>query len=123
MKILKFGGTSLGSAQRIKNAVLLIDERSSNVVVLSAMSGITNALSDIYTDLIGGSFQEAKRKLEAINNHFNETAYQLFDENEYLNEALVLIKREIKNIADKLDLIKLKEIQSYGELITSSLFS
>ena len=46
MKVLKFGGTSVGSAQRIKGvAKLITGER--NIVVLSAMSGTTNSLVEI----------------------------------------------------------------------------
>ena len=49
MKVLKFGGTSVGSAQRIKDVVELITKRGKNIVVLSAMSGTTNTVS--YTHL------------------------------------------------------------------------
>lgn len=46
MKVLKFGGTSVGSAQRMKGvAKLITGER--NIVVLSAMSGTTNSLVEI----------------------------------------------------------------------------
>ena len=44
MKVLKFGGTSVGSAQRIKNLASLIGDGEQKIVVLSAMSGTTNAL-------------------------------------------------------------------------------
>ena len=44
MKVMKFGGTSVGSAQRMKDVVNLIRERGKNIVVLSAMSGTTNTL-------------------------------------------------------------------------------
>jgi aspartate kinase len=123
MKILKFGGTSLGSAQRIKNAALLVDEKSSNLVVLSAMSGITNTLSDVYSDILSGNFSKAHIKIDHINNHFNETAYQLFEENEFLNLALKEISAAIDVIATKKETIRLKELLSFGEIITSHLFS
>lgn len=45
MKVLKFGGTSVGSAQRMKNVVSLITAtKAPQFVVLSAMSGTTNKL-------------------------------------------------------------------------------
>ncbi len=48
MKVLKFGGTSVGSAERIKNVAKLITEDGQRkVVVLSAMSGTTNTLLEI----------------------------------------------------------------------------
>lgn len=123
MKILKFGGTSLGSAQRIKNAALLVDESFSTLVVLSAMSGITNALSDLYLNLSNGNFKGADLQLDTISNHFNETSYQLFEENEFLNIALKEVKNSIQEIKDKRDRIKLVELLPYGELISSRLFS
>lgn len=48
MKVLKFGGTSVGSAERIKNvAKLITEDGQSKIVVLSAMSGTTNTLLEI----------------------------------------------------------------------------
>lgn len=47
MKVLKFGGTSLGSSQRMKNVAQLIRKGEKKIVVLSAMSGTTNTLIDI----------------------------------------------------------------------------
>ncbi len=48
MKVLKFGGTSVGSAERIKNvASLVLEDGQSKIVVLSAMSGTTNTLLEI----------------------------------------------------------------------------
>ena len=44
MKVLKFGGTSVGSADRIRNVADLITGRGQNIVVLSAMAGTTNTL-------------------------------------------------------------------------------
>ena len=44
MKVLKFGGTSVGSPERMRHVAELALERGRNIVVLSAMSGTTNAL-------------------------------------------------------------------------------
>ena len=44
MKVLKFGGTSVGSAERMQNVVRLISDGDPKIVVLSAMSGTTNSL-------------------------------------------------------------------------------
>ena len=49
MKILKFGGTSVGSAPRMKDvANLVLEDGQVKIVVLSAMSGTTNSLVEIY---------------------------------------------------------------------------
>ena len=47
MKVMKFGGTSVGSPQRMKEVAKLIHNGEQNFVVLSAMSGTTNALVEI----------------------------------------------------------------------------
>ena len=47
MKVLKFGGTSVGSADRIRAVAGLIDNGEPQIVVLSAMSGTTNTLVEI----------------------------------------------------------------------------
>jgi aspartate kinase len=123
MKILKFGGTSLASAQRIKNAAHLIDGDSNNLVVLSAMSGITNTLSDIYFDLLNGKSEKALDQISKINLHFNETAYQLFEKNDYLQIALEEINSSFIEIKAFNETTRIKELLSYGEIITTRLFS
>ena len=47
MKVLKFGGTSVGSAQRMQHVANLICDGSQKIVVLSAMSGTTSTLVEI----------------------------------------------------------------------------
>ena len=44
MKVLKFGGTSVGSAQRMKEVAKLITDGERKIVVLTAMSGTTNKI-------------------------------------------------------------------------------
>ena len=60
MKVLKFGGTSVGTAERIKNVARLIVGRGRNIVVLSAMSGTTNSLVEIADYLYRGNISGAK---------------------------------------------------------------
>ena len=43
MKVLKFGGTSVGSAQCMKDVAKLICDGNRKIVVLSAMAGTTNS--------------------------------------------------------------------------------
>ena len=66
MKVLKFGGTSVGSARRMKNIVSIISGGEPKIVVLSAMAGTTNSLVDItpvsYTHLVSASIHTMKRK-------------------------------------------------------------
>ncbi len=65
MKILKFGGTSVGSPQRMKEVCHLVTDGERKIVVLSAMSGTTNSLVEI-ADYI------KKRNPEAANSVINK---------------------------------------------------
>ncbi|KAA6337247.1 aspartate kinase, partial [termite gut metagenome] len=47
MKVLKFGGTSVGSARRMREVAKLITDGEGKIVVFSAMSGTTNTLIEI----------------------------------------------------------------------------
>ena len=62
MKILKFGGTSVGSANRIKKLVPLVKQNQSKIVVLSAISGTTNQLG-LYSELIRPALYQASHKI------------------------------------------------------------
>ena len=44
---MKFGGTSVGSPQRMKEVARLVEQNDRSIVVLSAMSGTTNTLVEI----------------------------------------------------------------------------
>ena len=56
MKVLKFGGTSVGTPQRMKEVSRLVTEDGQQkLVVLSAMSGTTNSLVEIAQYLYGGN--------------------------------------------------------------------
>ncbi len=62
MKVLKFGGTSVGSPDAIKNVLEIVKSKSNDdqlVVVVSAFSGVTNQLSELPTKALEG-FEEAE---------------------------------------------------------------
>ena len=55
MKVLKFGGTSVGKPERMHQVAQLINkEKERKIVVLSALSGTTNALVSISDALSKG---------------------------------------------------------------------
>lgn len=66
MKVLKFGGTSVGSPERIRNVASLIMPGNRNVVVLSAMSGTTNSLVEIAEYLYKGNIPGAQETLNGL---------------------------------------------------------
>ncbi len=63
MKVMKFGGTSVGSAERMKNVARLVAEAGRNMVVLSAMSGTTNTLVEFSDYMYNGNTEGARDTL------------------------------------------------------------
>src|SRR5574343_428876 len=70
MKILKYGGTSVGSAERIQALVKLVVNNEPKIVVLSAMSGTTNSLVEI-SEALYKKEEFLKKAGDLITNHFN----------------------------------------------------
>jgi aspartate kinase len=65
MKVLKFGGTSVGSPENMRTVMKIITDGEQKMVVLSAMSGTTNSLVEISNLLTG---KQPEKALEAITN-------------------------------------------------------
>ncbi|HUW92455.1 MAG TPA: aspartate kinase [Bacteroidales bacterium] len=78
MKIYKFGGTSVGSAERFRALVPLINDDKQKIVVLSAMAGTTNALVEMSELFSAGNMKEAIRKCEALRRNYHDVAEELF---------------------------------------------
>jgi aspartate kinase len=78
MNVLKFGGTSVGSAQRIKNVASLVSSRGKNVIVLSAMSGTTNTLVEICDYLYKKNQAGARDVINALEAKYKGVIAELF---------------------------------------------
>jgi aspartate kinase len=72
MKIMKFGGTSVGKPERMHAVAELITKDSeSKIVVLSALSGTTNALVSIGDALAAGDRNQAKKNIDTLEAHYH----------------------------------------------------
>lgn len=125
---MKFGGTSVGSPQRIKNVASLIEkEQGKRFVVLSAMSGTTNSLVDIYTTLKNGDKNKAVSLTEALRKKYDKVIKELFVNPEYINKAVKTVSDIFNDILDLCDKgfseQVAKEIISKGELISTNLMN
>lgn len=78
MKVMKFGGTSVGSPERIRHVADLICDGSRNVVVLSAMSGTTNSLVEISEYLYKGNVPGAQETINALEAKYAAVVAELF---------------------------------------------
>ncbi|WP_448520082.1 aspartate kinase [Rhodoflexus sp.] len=91
MKVLKFGGTSVGSAQRMQNLEKLINTPERKIVVLSAMSGTTNALIKISEALFAKNYQDAHRKIDELEAKYHAVVAELYTTEAGKNKGTRLI--------------------------------
>ena len=71
MKIMKFGGTSVGRPERMQHiAAMVTKETEPVIVVLSALSGTTNALVEIGELIAKGDRQGAKKAIDKLEAHY-----------------------------------------------------
>ncbi len=97
MKVLKFGGTSVGSPERIKHVASLITRERRNVVVLSAMSGTTNSLVEIAEYLYKGNVPGAQETLNALHAKYMAVIEQLLGTMQGKAKAASAIGRDRKS--------------------------
>src|SRR5690606_35464740 len=133
MKVLKFGGSSVASADSIQSVLQIVKSSYQNgeqpLVVLSAMAGVTNTLGDMATDAAEGrSFSDALKTLQE--NHF-AVVKQLIAV-KFQNPVLTQLKLLLNELEDLLHgIAALRELSlqskdlvlSYGERLCSYLVS
>ena len=78
MKVLKFGGTSVGSPDRIKKLLDIINPKDRQIVVLSAVSGTTNSLLEISQAYLGTEKQKATELIKALKDKYEIFIKELF---------------------------------------------
>lgn len=124
MKVLKFGGTSVGSAERIADVANLISNGEKNIVVLSAMSGTTNALVEITDYLYKGNSAGAAAKIVELEAKYYDVVEALFKTDEFRNLATVLVKERFDVIRsfvlNKFTDVGERAILAQGELISTN---
>ncbi len=98
MKVLKFGGTSVGSAQRMKEVTGLVVDGSRKVVVLSAMSGTTNALVEIADYLYKKNAESANEVISTLEKKYATTIEELYSTENYKVKATEAIKAVFDHI-------------------------
>lgn len=126
MKVLKFGGTSVGKPERMHAVAKLISDSDQKIVVLSAVSGTTNALVDISDKL---SKNDATAGLQAIDNlmkpyyEFVDKLYSTEGAKKKGNDIIDAHYANLKSYVGKAFGEKqTKELLAEGELISTKLF-
>lgn len=125
MKVLKFGGTSVGSAERIQGVANLISDNQPKIVVLSAMSGTTNTLVDISNCLYRNEKQEALNIIQNLEVNYYIVITELFATENYIRkgkEFIQTIFTYLRSFINK-DFYPLQEkaVLAQGEIISTTL--
>ena len=125
---MKFGGTSVGKPERMfEIAKLITSEEESKIVVLSALSGTTNSLTEISSSLAKGERTTAKQHIDALEQHYQNFIIQLVKTEESYNKAKAVLSEhfEFLNIILKISYSEAlnKDILAQGELLSTKLFS
>ncbi len=125
MKVKKFGGTSVGSAERIKNVGKLISGCKKDIVVLSAMSGTTNSLLEISSTIKKDDKKLASELISQLREKYADTIDNLFRTKEYKEKATKAIDEifnELTELSEKPFTNQLeKEIVARGEMMSTRL--
>lgn len=126
MKILKFGGTSVGSAERIKTLLDIINAQERQIVVLSAVAGTTNALVEISQAFSADDNIRAAALIGTLRGKYDELIADLFATDEGYRNGKELIDYHFNLISSfsshLFTPIEEKIILAQGELISTMLF-
>jgi aspartate kinase len=127
MKIMKFGGTSVGSPDRMKALIPLINDDEKKIVVLSAMAGTTNNLVEIAELLHSGNSDSASVKIDILRSKYQLVINELFATDNFKKSGHDLIDSHFGNIknftAGAFTKLQEKAILAQGELISTALFN
>jgi aspartate kinase len=127
MRVLKFGGTSVGSAQRFKEVARLISAGKKDIVVLSAMSGTTNTLVEIAGYLYSRNQDGARDTIASLHAKYNGVIKELLSQKESKEKAQAYIDGVFKALSDITEEpfgdIQERIILSKGELMSTFLMT
>ena len=99
MKVMKFGGTSVGSAQRIQAVAGLVKDAGKNIIVLSAMSGTTNTLVEIAGYLYNHNSEGVKDTINNLKIKYNSTINALYSTKENKEKVWKYIEEIFSNLS------------------------
>jgi aspartate kinase len=126
MKIMKFGGTSVGNPDRMRALIPLINDSDKKIVVLSAMAGTTNSLVEIADLLYADKIDEASQKNDQLREKYHKVIDDLYTTEKFKKSGHELIDSHFEYIRNftlrVFTKLQEKAILAQGELISTSLF-
>ena len=126
MKVMKFGGTSVGSPDRMKNVASLITESGDpTFVVLSAMSGTTNSLIEISNYLYKKNPDGANEVINKLEKKYMQHVEELYSTDEYKEKTREFLREEFKYMRsftkDIFTSFEEKSIVAQGEIMSTNM--
>ena len=126
MKVMKFGGTSVGSPERMKEVVDLVLRNNEPVfVVLSAMSGTTNTLIEVADYLYKKNHEGANEVINKLEQKYLAHIDELYSTNEYKEKTLKLFQEEFNYLRsftnDIFTSFEEKSIVAQGEVLSTNM--
>ena len=127
MKVLKFGGTSVGSPENMRSVIDIITDGEQKIVVLSAMSGTTNALVEISGYLWKENIEAAAQAAGKLESGYEAVVEKLYKSPENKAKGHKIVKDSFKTIKSyytgKFTKAGENVILAQGELISTQLFT
>ena len=127
MKVLKFGGTSVGSVENMNAVIRLITDGEKKLVVLSAMSGTTNALVEIADYLYKKNKDAARIQINKLEKKYEDVVKSLYRSEESKKAGFSVIREAFDTIksftSGEFSEVGEKTILAQGELISTALFT
>lgn len=123
---MKFGGTSVGSPDRMKNVASLITESGDpTFVVLSAMSGTTNTLIEISNYLYKKNPDGANEVINKLEKKYRQHVEELYSTDEYKEKTREFLREEFKYMRsftkDIFTSFEEKSIVAQGEIMSTNM--
>lgn len=135
MIVIKFGGTSVGDTTHLRRAIEIVAERAEEqpVVVVSALSGVTNSLVDAGRVAAAGRFAEVEKIIDGVRCRHEEIAFELVQQkSDFLASFNAQLQRHVDEILTILRGVALlreltpraaDKIVAIGEKLSSVLFA
>jgi aspartate kinase len=125
MKVLKFGGTSVGSPERMKKLLDIINPAERQIVVLSAVAGTTNSLVEIGHAYLAGDKAKAANLIAILKEKYETFVKELYSTAEYREQGKEVIDYHFGLLSqlsnDLFTPIEEKIILAQGELLSTTL--
>lgn len=127
MRVLKFGGTSVGKPERMHSITEIINDNHRKIVVLSAVSGTTNALVSIGDNLVAGNKAAAVAVIDKLWGEYQAFVAELYSTEAGKANGTAVIEKEfalIRSVANQPTAggVEQRLLLAQGEIISTQLF-